>query len=91
MASMDWNWWAFKEGAPDQTESSMRVAHAAGFQEITRLSCQTCEHVRYYVWVFTGSGSGAPTQAERMLAAIKELGDLLFRQCPDHQPVVKKV
>lgn len=90
MAAHDWEWWAFKENTDAQTESEQRAAHDAGFQAITAMSCPHCENARYGLWIFTGTGHGAPTQAERMLAAQKELGELLLKQCPEHPDYIEK-
>jgi len=90
MASMDWEWWAFKEGAEAQTESQQKAAHDDGFQAISTLTCPQCGDARYGIWIFTGTGQGAPTQGERMLSAQKELGKLLLRQCSKHPPVIRK-
>jgi hypothetical protein len=91
MASMDWEWWAFREGTEAQTEPLEKKAHGGGFQGITSLTCPSCDTARYSVWIFTGGGAGSPTQAEKMLAAVKDLGELLLKHCPDHPPFVKKV
>jgi len=90
VAAIDWEWWAFREGTDAQTENAIKAAQAAGFQGITSLSCPRCEKARYAVWIFTGGGWGSPTQAEKMLAATKELGELLLKNCPDHPAFVKK-
>ncbi len=90
MASMDWEWWAFREGMDVKTGPAQRAAHDKGFQLITPLTCPDCEQARYGIWIFTGGGHGAPTQGDKMLAAQKELGDLLLKQCPEHPPFVRK-
>jgi hypothetical protein len=90
MSAIDWEWWAFREGMEAQTEPEQKKAHDGGFQGITSLTCPRCEKARYSVWIFTGGGLGSPTQAEKMLAAIKELGKLLLEQCPEHPAFVRK-
>jgi hypothetical protein len=90
MSAIDWEWWAFREGADSHNEKPMAEAHNGGFQGITSLSCPHCEKVRYNVWIFTGGGAGSPTQAQKMLAATKDLGKALINQCPEHPAFIKK-
>jgi len=90
MAAHDWEWWAFKEGSEPQSEAAQSAARDGGFQAITALACPHCENARYGVWIFTGTGYGAPTQGERMLAAEKELGNLLLKQCPEHPAFIRR-
>lgn len=89
MSSIDYQWWAFQEGAGAQSEKAMGSAQEGGFQAITSMSCPQCDQARYGVWIFTGGGYGAPTQSERMLSATKELGMLLIKCCPDHPAFIK--
>lgn len=90
MSSIDWEWWAFREGADSRNEKALAHAHDAGFQRITSLACTQCDTARYNTWIFTGGGFGSPTQAEKMLAATKDLGQALINQCPDHPTFIKK-
>jgi hypothetical protein len=90
VAAIDWEWWAFREGMEAESEPQQKRAHDGGFQAITSLTCPQCEKARYGIWIFTGTGHGAPTQGERMLAAEKELRKLLLKQCPEHPAFIKK-
>jgi hypothetical protein len=87
---MDWGWWAFREGADEETEPIQKKAHDQGFQAISPLTCPDCEKARYGIWIFTGTGRYAPPLQERKLAAEKELSELLLKQCPDHPAFISK-
>jgi hypothetical protein len=90
VGAIDWEWWAFREGADADNEAAIAKAHDGGFQGITSLSCPSCANARYNVWIFTGGGFGSPTQAAKMLAATKDLGKVLIDQCPEHPAFIKK-
>jgi len=85
---MDWEWWAFKD--PCHLEAEQRQTADGGFQAVTRFTCERCKKASYHLWVFTGSGSGAPSLYEKQQAALKELAGMMSKHCPEHPDFVKK-
>ena len=86
---MDWEWIAFLEPIADDLSPKQAAAQSAGFQHVDRVTCPYCSGVAYSLWVFTGTGPGAPSLNERRLRARAELEKLLIEKEPEHPAIIE--